>query len=130
MRKAILLFPLALAACGGSSSSSFAPPMVSLQAAGANPSTIMVTAGTQLQFTNADTIDHQVVSSNCSELDSPTLAAGATFAATMGTGPKICAFADGLQPGAAAFQGTVIVDQPTPPGYAAGDAGRGNPYGQ
>jgi len=127
MRKAILLFPLALAACGGSSSS-FGPAMVSLQAAGANPSTVMVTAGTQVQFINADTIDHQVVSSNCSELDSPTLAAGATFTATMGTGPKTCAFADGLQPGATAFQGTVIVDQPSP-GYAAGDAGRGNPYG-
>ena len=35
-----------------------------------------------------------------------------------------------LQPGATAFQGTVIVDQPFPsPGNAADDAGRGNPYG-
>ena len=127
MRRAILLFPLALAACGGSSSS-FVPAMVSLQAAGVNPSTVRVTAETQVQFINADTIDHQVASSNCSELDSPTLAAGASFTATMGPGPKTCAFADGLQPGASAFQGTVIVDQPSP-GYAADDAGRGKPYG-
>ena len=127
MRKAILLFPLALAACGGYSSSS-GPAMVSLQATGANPSTVMVTAETQVEFINADTVDHQVVSSNCSELDSPSLPAGATFTATVGTGPKTCAFADGLQPGATAFQGTVIVDQPAP-GYGAGDAGRGNPYG-
>jgi hypothetical protein len=114
MRKVILLFPLALAACGGSSSSS-GPAMISLQAAGANPSTVSVTAGSQVQFTNADTIDHQVASSNCSELGSPTLAAGASFTATMGPGPKTCAFADELQPGATAFQGTVFVDQPSPP---------------
>ena len=126
MRKAILLFPLALAACGGSGS--FVPAMVSLQAAGVNPSSVRVTAETQVQFINADTIDHQLVSSNCSELDSPALVAGATFTATMGTGPKTCAFADGLQPGATAFQGTVIVDQPAP-GYAAGDPSRGSPYG-
>jgi hypothetical protein len=125
MRKAILLFPFALAACGGSS---FVPAMVLLQPAGVNPSMVMVTAETQVQFINADTIDHQLVSSNCSELDSPTLAAGTTFTATMGTGPKTCAFADGLQPGATAFQGTVIVDQPAP-GYAAGDPSRGSPYG-
>ena len=129
MRKAILLFPLALAACGGSTPS-FGPAVVSLQAAGANPSAISVMAGTQLEFVNADTTDHQVVSSDCIELDSPALVAGATFTATLGTGPKTCAFADGLQPGATAFQGTVIVDQPSPsPGNAAGDAGRGHPYG-
>ena len=129
MRKAILLFPLALAACGGSSSGS-GPAMISLQAAGANPSTVMVAAGTQVQFINADTIDHQVVSSDCSELDSPTLATGGNFTTTMGTGPRTCAFADGLQPGATAFQGTVIVtmDQPSP-GNAADNAGGGNPYG-
>ena len=62
MRKVILLFPLALAACGGSSSGS-GPAMISPQAAGANP----------------------------------------------------CAFADELQPGPTAFQGTVFVDQPSPP---------------
>jgi plastocyanin len=102
--------------------------VVSLQAAGPNPSTISVMAGTQLQFINADATDHQVVSGDCSELDSPTLAAGADFAATMGSGPKTCTFSCKLQPGATAFQGTVIVDQPFP-GFGASDAGHGNPYG-
>jgi len=81
MHKAILLFPLALAACGGSPSSS-GPAMVSLRAA------------------------------------------GASFTATMGAGPKTCAFSDALMPGETTFQGTVTVEQ-----SSTGDAGSGNPYG-
>ena len=80
MHKAILLFPLALAACGGSPSSS-GPAMVSLRAA------------------------------------------GASFTATMGAGPKTCTFSDALMPGKTAFQGTVTVEQ-----SSTGDAGYGNPY--
>ncbi len=123
MRKAILLFPLALAACGGSPSSS-GPAMVSLRAAGINPSMISVMAGAQLQFTNEDAVDHQVASNDCSELSSPILAAGASFTATMGAGPRACAFSDALMPGKTAFQGTVTVQQ-----SSTGDAGYGNPYG-
>jgi hypothetical protein len=122
MRKAILLFPLALVACGGYPSSS-APAMVSLRAAGVNPSTISVVAGAQLQFTNEDTVNHQVASNDCSELSSPILAAGASFTATIGAGPKTCAFSDPLMAGDTAFQGIVTVQQ-----SSTGDAGFGNPY--
>ena len=75
MHKAILLFPLALAARGGSPSNS-GPAMVSLRAAGVNPSAISLMSGSKLQFTNDDAVDHQVASNDCSELSSPILAAG------------------------------------------------------
>ena len=123
MHKAILVFPFALAACGGSPSS-FGPAMVTLRAAGVNPSTLSVIAGAQLQFTNEDTVEHQIASSDCSELNSSALAAGARFTATMGAGPKRCTFSDALMPGDAAFQGTVTVEQ-----APMADAGYGNPYG-
>ena len=124
MSKALLITPLALAACGGSAMSS-GPAVVSLQAAGVNPSTISLMAGAQLQFINSDAIDHRIVSSECPELDSPTLAADASFTAMVGAGPKTCGFHDELQPSAASFQGTVIVQS-----SAGGpDAGYGNPYG-
>ena len=117
---AILLVPLALAACGSSS----APAAITLRPAGTDPSSISVLGGTLLQFANADTIDHRISSSDCPELSSPTLAAGASFTATVGAGPKTCAFDDALQPSAASFQGTVTV-QPS----GGSDAGYGNPYG-
>jgi plastocyanin len=121
MRNAILLFPLALVACGGSSST---PAAITLRPAGADPASITVMGGTQLQFANADSIDHRIASSDCSELGSPDLPAGASFTATMGAGPKTCSFNDALQPSAASFQGTVIVQS-----AGGSDAGYGNPYG-
>ncbi len=122
MRIAILLVPLALMACGGSN---YTPVTITLRPAGADPTSISVMGGAQLQFANADSIDHRIASSDCPELSSPTLAAGASFTATMGTGPKTCTFDDALQPSAAPFQGTVTV-QSTPGGS---DAGYGHPYG-
>jgi hypothetical protein len=122
MRIAILLVPLSLMACGGSSS---APAAITLRPSGADPTSISVMGGAPLQFANADSIDHRIASSDCPELGSPMLTAGASFTATMGAGPKTCGFYDALQPTAASFQGTVIV-QPTAGGS---DAGYGNPYG-
>ena len=119
MRNAILLFPFALLACGGSQTY-YASSMVSLRGAGVSPSTVSLAGGTQLQFTNDDAADHRVISTDCAELNSPTLAPGASFSATMGAGPKMCAFSDALLPGNDAFQGTVTVQQ---------DPGSGNPYG-
>ena len=122
MRNAILLFPLALMACGGSSS---APAAITLRPAGADPTSISLTGGSQLQFANADSIDHRIASSDCAELSSPDLPAGASFTATMGAGPKTCSFHDALQPSAASFQGTVSVQS----SGGGMDAGYGNPYG-
>src|SRR5258708_37542091 len=122
VRIAIMRVPLALMACGGSSS---VPAAITLRPAGADPTSISVMGGAQLQFANADSIDHRIASSDCAELSSPTLPAGASFTATMGAGPKTCSFHDALQPSAAAFQGTVTVQSP-----AGGmDAGYGNPHG-
>jgi hypothetical protein len=121
MRTAILFVPFALMACGGSSS---APAAITLRSAGADPASISVMAGAQLQFTNADAVDHQVASTNCPELSSPTLPAGGSFTATMGAGPKTCSFDDALQPSAAPFQGTVMV-QSSAVGGGGGGGGRG-----
>jgi hypothetical protein len=122
VRLAILLVTLALVACGGSNP---APAAIILRAAGADPTSISVMGGAQLQFTNADSTDHRIASSDCPELGSPTLPAGGSFTATMGSGPKTCSFDDALQPSAAAFQGTVTVQSSG--GYDAGYYG--NPYG-
>jgi plastocyanin len=123
MRMAILLAPLALMACGSSSSAAAA---ITLRPAGADPTSVTVTGGAQVQFANADSIDHRLASGDCPELTSSTISAGASFTATMGNGPKTCTFDDALQPSAAAFQGTVIVQS----SMGANDAGYyGNPYG-
>ena len=74
MRKLFLLVPLL--ACGGPAMNS-APAVVSLQAQGASPSSISVAGGTELQFRNSDAIAHRIDSSDCPELSSPELAAGA-----------------------------------------------------
>ncbi len=116
MRTAILLIPLALVACEGSGSTS-ASSVVTLQPGGANPTAISVMGGAQLEFVNADSMDHQIASSDCPELNSPRLVATAetrstsSFLATLGAGPKTCTFTDGLHPSPAAFQGTVNVEQ-------------------
>ena len=115
VRKAFLMIPLL--ACGGPAMNS-APAVVSLQAQGASPSSISVAGGTELQFRNSDAIAHRIDSSDCPELSSPELAAGASFTATVGAGPKTCRFDDALQPSAASFQGTVDVQ-----------ASYGDPYG-
>ena len=120
MRFAILLVPVALIACGGyGSGANAASAVVALQSAGASPTSLSVSGNGQIQFINNDAADHQIASGDCAELVSPKLAAGAIFTATMGVGPKSCSFNDGLNPSAAAFQGTVTVAQ----------AHTGNPYG-
>jgi len=72
--------------------------------------------GAQLEFVNADSMDHQIASSDCPELNSPRLVTVAetrstsSFLAMLGAGPKTCTFSDGLHPFPAAFQGTVNVE--------------------
>src|SRR5260370_22677373 len=123
VRIAIVLVRRALMAGGGSSS---VPAAIALRPAGAAPTSISVMGGAQLQFANADSIDHRIASSDCAELSSPTLPAGASFTATMGAGPKTCSFDDALQPSAAPFQGTVTV-QPSTGGRRARCADRPRP---
>src|SRR5260370_21637196 len=102
MRNAILLFPLALMACGGSSST---PAAITLRPAGADPTSISLTGGSQLQFANADSIDHRIASSDCAELSSPDLPARASSTAPMAAGPKPGRFPAAPQPPPAPVHG-------------------------
>ena len=112
----VLIASLALAACGGSSSSSQAPAEVDLTASGATAGggtvNISIPSGGQINFVNKDTASHQIASSDCSELNSSQLAQNQTFLATMVGGPKSCTFHDALNPAASPFTGNIAVTAP------------------
>ncbi len=117
MRLVIALAAAVLAACGGSSKSSPAAVQVTLEAAGVVPASVNAGSGSQVHFINNDTAAHQIASTSCAELASPSLAGGKDFTATLGTGPKTCTFNDGLNPSSTAFGGTINVAAPNAPGY-------------
>ena len=110
MRLALLFFPIALLGCGGSGGNSAA--QVQLTSSGASPNTITVPNGGQVHFINKDTANHQIASSDCSDLASPSLAPNGDFLATLNGGPKTCTFKDGLNATVTAFNGTVTVQAP------------------
>ena len=111
---AVTLF---LLACGGSSNNNSGPAQIELKASGASPASVSIASSAQVQFLNHDTVDHQIASSNCSELASPRLTPNASFTATAGVGPKSCTWSDALNPTATAFQGSLSVAAPTGPGH-------------
>ena len=119
MRLKLVLVTAVLAACGGGSggSKAGAAVQVSLVASGVSPASVNVGSNGQVHFVNNDAVAHQIASTTCAELASASLAAGADFTATLGTGPKTCTFNDGLNPSASAFTGTVNVAAPNTPGY-------------
>jgi plastocyanin len=108
---------LILAACGGSSSSSGGPVQVTLTAGGVSPASVNVGNAGSVKFTNNDAAAHQIASTSCPELASSSIAAGMSVTAQLGSGPKTCTYDDGLNPSAAAFQGTINVASPGMPGY-------------
>jgi hypothetical protein len=115
MRAAILLLaPLVFAAaCGGSGGGTPSGPFeVNLTSAGVSPSTFTALSEASLRFTNHDTTPHQIASSNCGELATAAIAAGADATVKLGPGPKPCDFNDSLHPTAAAFQGHITVLAP------------------
>ena len=115
MRTAILLIAItAFVACGGSGGGGTpsGPFDVNLTAAGVSPNSFTALSEASLRFTNHDTVSHQITSSNCGELSTPAIAAGANATAKLGPGPKSCNFSDGLNPAAVAFQGSVTVLAP------------------
>ena len=109
----------ALAGCGGSAKPNTPGPVqITLEAAGVVPASVNAGSGAQVHFINNDTAAHQIAgSANCTELNSPSLAGGKDFTATLNTGPKTCTFNDGLNPTATAFAGTINVAAPSAPGY-------------
>jgi hypothetical protein len=120
MRILVLLGAIALIGCGSNSGGGDPAAVVTLRSVGADPASLSLTGSAQIQFVNADAIEHQIASSDCPELASPRLASGGSFTATVGAGPKSCSFSDGLNQTATAFQGTVRVTQPTSGGGSYG----------
>ena len=108
----------ALAGCGGSSKPNPPTPVqITFEAAGVVPASVNAGSSGQVHFINNDTAAHQIASTSCAELASPSLAGGKDFTATLGIGPKVCTFNDGLNPSTTAFQGTINVAAPSAPGY-------------
>ena len=114
MRAAAVLIAL-LAACGGAGGGSGTPTgpfTVTLTAAGVSPQNFQALSQASLRFTNQDTKNHQITSSNCAEIMTPLLTPGTAATVDLGPGPKVCNFSDSQNPSAAAFQGTVSVLAP------------------
>jgi len=111
MRLAVALALTGAVACGGNSSPPPPPSgaALTITAAGVSPNAITVPSGGKVTFTNNDTAPHQIASADCGELASPSLATGQAFSATL-LGPKTCTYDDGLNPSAAAFDGTITVE--------------------
>jgi len=85
------------------------PTPVTLQGYGMSPSAVTVSAFDQIDFINADSGPHQIVSVDCAELSTGSIAAGDTVSVQAGQGPKTCHLEDAAVPGAAAFQVTVEI---------------------
>ena len=115
MRPAYVLALVMALGCGGSGGG--APPTADFQitAAGVTPVTVTIASSGHVSFVNKDTAAHQVTSS-CAALQSPSLAANATFTSAPIAGPATCTFSDALNAGNSAFNGTVTVAAPAP-GY-------------
>jgi plastocyanin len=115
MRAAIFLFvPLALVACGGGGGGNVAPAQINLTATSASPVGFTIPSGGEIDFVNKDTVSHQITSSDCSELNSPPIAAGAKFVTIVTNGPKTCNFTDTA--GSHTFMGSFTVGPPGSPG--------------
>src|SRR5262245_32420409 len=90
---------------------------VAINSSGVSLPTNVVDVGSQIRFTNNDTVQHQISSNphpnhtDCPELNNPMLAPGQTFVATM-TVVRTCGFHDHLDPFNPLWQGTIEVRQP------------------
>ena len=112
-----LLAVVSLTGCGSSGGGGTQTFLIELKGTGASPQNLSVPSGAQVTFANHDSVNHQVGSSNCTELTSGALLPNTTFVATLGTGPKSCNYSDTLNPSAASFQGSLSVAAPTGPGH-------------
>jgi hypothetical protein len=115
MRTAILLIvtTVFVAACGGSGGGTPSGPLdVNLTATGAAPNNFTALSQATLRFVNQDSVAHQIASTSCSGLATPSIAPGTNASATLPAGPTTCDFKDSLRPTAAAFQGNITVLPP------------------
>jgi hypothetical protein len=119
MRITMILVSFTFVACGGSSSSSPTEAPINLTSSGLSTSSVTIPSGGRVHFFNKDTVDHQISSSTCPDLNTPRLAPGADSLQPLMTGPLSCSFSDALT-SAAAFNGSVTVNAPGTPGGGAG----------
>ena len=75
-----------LSACSDDS----APTTATIENSGMSPTTLSVVAFDQIDYVNADSQPHKIVSSDCAELSTSEIAAGATVSVRAGQGPKTC----------------------------------------
>ncbi len=124
-KSGIVISLLSVAACGGSSSpSGTAMTTLTLSSGGVSPRAASVEAGSSVNIVNNDSVAHQLVSIPdgqvaCPELNTPVLASGDQFTATISNRAGTCAFEDRLHPTDSNFQGTITVTSfpaPTPDG--------------
>lgn len=85
------------------------PTTATIDNSGMTPATLSVIAGDQLDYFNADSRPHKIVSTDCAELSTSDIAAGATVSVRAGQGPKTCHISDQTAPGNAEFNATVDV---------------------
>ena len=135
MRIVMLAMVMIGAGCGGGSSTGglgasgavgATPPAgqasatIHLSASGLDQKALTVKAGDEVEFINDDAAAHEIASdphpahTDCPELNSGMLAHGQTFTATMGSTAKTCGLHDHLQPGNAAFRGTITISGAPP----------------
>src|SRR4051812_26566735 len=109
MRRAVFLVLFAFTACGGSDTPTEAP--IRITASGLSAPAITIPSGGRVHFFNADTVNHQIASQDCPDLDTPVIAPGGDSLQPLMTGPLSCSFADALT-STGAFNGSVTVNAP------------------
>ncbi len=131
-----------LAACGSSSPGPGAPPdpassnlTLTLSSTGVSPRASSVSGNSSISIVNSDSVAHQLASNpdpqqtDCPELNSPMLAPGDQFTATVANRNGTCGFNDSLNPADSNFQGTITVMTAGPSPSGDGNGGGGGGYG-
>jgi hypothetical protein len=99
----------ALCGCAGFLQVARQQPIERLDEHGVSAPTLLVEAGSVIQFVNADARAHQIYSNDCGELSSTVLNPGETYAVGVGAGAKVCHFQDLLAPRSTSYSGTIQV---------------------
>ncbi len=105
----------ALCACAGMSREAKQESIERLDERGVSAPFLDVEAGRALQFVNADARPHQIYSNDCGELSSAVLFPGATYAARINGGARLCHLQDLLAPLESDYAGVVQVHEEANP---------------
>jgi len=111
----VVISLLCLAGCDYSSPSGTTFTTITLDSTGVSPKASSVLGGSSVNILNDDSVPHQLASNpnpeqtDCPELNSPMLAPGDAFVATIANRDGTCGFNDILNPTDSNFQGTIAV---------------------